>query len=51
MYLWKNKPKNKPGHVVENKRWLKIVPRTSQGPRTPQIARFQAPPSEETLVQ
>jgi hypothetical protein len=21
----KNKPKNKPGHVVENKRWLKII--------------------------
>jgi hypothetical protein len=30
----KNKPKNKPGHVIENKRGLKIALRVFPGSRT-----------------
>jgi hypothetical protein len=42
----KNKPKNKPGHVVENKRGLKIMLRTFQYPRTPlKSGPFQRPSS------
>jgi hypothetical protein len=42
----KNEPENEPGHVVENKRWLKIMLRTFKYPRTPlESGPFQRPSS------